>query len=278
MSPGFVEWLHGQPAIAIWLTFVAMNLSIFLALPMAVRWILKIELHEDLVKGADDAFKILTGLTMAVIAFSLVQVEGLHRNVGDMVSREGAILQKFNRTIDDFAGDQATAVRTPLQAYVASVIQSEWPAMAEGRRSPDTTAKLAALRDAIDQVAGDESIPADLAGEIKGQLIQLMDVREARLSSSHMGLSPYFWWGILLAMLLLAMLGWFQAPIQKAIPYLSGIAIGLSTLLSLLVVSAGIFEGEGRVSPEAIERAQALINASPGSARPTPSPSPSTDG
>jgi len=270
MTPGFVQWLHGQPIILIWTIIVAINLSVFLIIPIAVRLIMKIEPNVDVAKGADDAFKTLTGLAMAVIAFSLVQVEGLHRNVGDLVSREGAILQKFDRTIDDFAGDQAAEIRTPLRAYVASVIQTEWPAMAEGRRSADTSAKLAALTTAINQVDADGTKPAGLSGEMRGQLIQLKDVREARLSSSHMGLSPYFWWGILLAMSLLAVLGWFQAPIEKAVPYLGGIVIGLSTLLSILVVSAGVFEGSGRVPPEAIERAQVLIIASHDAARPTP--------
>lgn len=260
MAPDFVIWLQSKPTLFIWLTITAINLMAFLAVPMAIRWILKIELNADLVKGADDAFKTLTGLAMALIAFSLVQVEGMHRNIDDLVSREGAILQKFDRTIDDFAADGAVLARAPLRAYVTSVIQSEWPAMADGRRSVETSARLEALSRVIDELARDPSRPADMAGELKGQLIQVKDVREARLSSSHLGLSPYFWWGIPVAMALLAVLGWVQAPIQKAIPYLGGIVIGLSTLLALLVVSAGMFAGDGRVRPDAIVRAQTLIN------------------
>lgn len=237
---------------------------------MAIRARLKVQLNDDVVKGADDAFKILIALTMALTAFALVQVEGLHRNVGDLVSREGAILLKLDRTIDGFAGDKVATVRTPLRAYVASVIQTEWPAMADGERSEDTSAKLAALTAAIDRIDTDMSMPAGLAGEIRGQLIQVKDVREARLSSSHMTLSPYFWWAIMLAMSSLAVLGWFQSPIEKAIAYLGGIVIGLSTLLTVLIVSSGIFEGGGRVGPDAIGRTLVLIDASASTARPAP--------
>ena len=45
-----------------------------------------------------------------------------------------------------------------------------------------------------------------------------------------------------------------------AVPYLGGIVIGLSTLLTVVIVSSGIFEGGGRVSPGAIERTLTLID------------------
>ena len=61
-------------------------------------------------------------------------------------------------------------------------------------------------------------------------------------------------------MMSVMVLGWFQTPVEKAIPYVAGIAIGLSTLLSVLIVSSGIYEGESRVKPDAIERTLALID------------------
>ena len=89
-----------------------------------------------------------------------------------------------------------------------------------------------------------------------------------------MGLSPYLWLGITVAMLTLAVLGWFQAPARKAVPYLIGIVIGLSTLLTVLVVSSGIFEGESRVAPDAIARTIDAIDASRGPAAQRPPPAP----
>ena len=259
MLPSIIKWLHQFPNIYIWLTIVAMNILLFLVLPLIVRTALKITINAEVARGADDAFKNVVTLSMALIAFSLVQVEGLHRNVADLVSREGAILLKFDRTLDEHPGSGAGLVEKPLRAYVASIVQNEWPAMAGGGRGADTPAKLAALSASIGQLDNGVLEDASLLGELRGQFIQVKDIRDARLASSHMNLSPYFWWGILAAMTSLMVLGWFQTPVEKAIPYVAGIAIGLSTLLSILIVSAGIFEGESRVQPDAIARTLALI-------------------
>ena len=151
MIPIVIHGLHQLPNIYIELVLILFNLALFVAAPLALRRALHIEIHEDVAKGADDAFKTLVALTMAMTAFALVQVEGLHRNVGDLVSREGAILLKFDRTIEDFGGPLAPAAEQRLRDYAASVRQSEWPAMASGGRSADTSARLSALSASVDQ-------------------------------------------------------------------------------------------------------------------------------
>ena len=268
MVPPLIHWLHQFPSLVIWLAIAVTNLLLFLVLPLIVRHRLNITLNAEIARGADDAFKNIITLTMALIAFSLVQVEGLHRNVGDLVSREGAILLKFDRTFDDLPESTAAVVEKPLRDYVASLIETEWPAMAEGERSADASAKLTALAEGVIHLGELEEVSPALAGDLRGQFVQVKDIREARLATSHMNLSPYFWWGILAAMTCLMTLGWFQTPIEKAIPYLAGISLGLSTLLAMLIVSSGIFEGPSQVQPEALKRTLALIDAPHGASAP----------
>ena len=261
MFSSLMHGLHGLQNIFIVLIVIFLTLLLMLVIPLAIRRQFKISFSANLVKGADDAFRTLVGVTMALMAFALVQVEGLHRNVGDLVSREGAILLKFDRTIEDFGGDQAPLVKQQLRAYVASVMQSEWPAMAHGGRSNDTSAKLVSLSSSIDQLAPNTPKQHALIGEIGGQLIQVKDIREARISSSYVNLSPYFGLGIAMAMLTLTVLGWFQSPAEKAVPFVGGIALAISTMLTILIISSGIFEGESRVTPDAIGRTLAIIDS-----------------
>lgn len=263
MTPTLIQWLHQLPNLGIWSVLAAVNLTGFLLGPLLVRKAAKLELDPDIVKGADDAFKTLVGLTMALIAFALVQVESLHRNVDDLVNREASIQLKLDRMLADLPQASASAPRQSLRSYMSSVVTSEWPAMANGKRSERTDLELSALDASVKRIAGSvnsgqSTVTTAAVADIATQLTQVKDVREARLASSHMSLSPYFWWGIVIAMLALAVLAWFQAPARKAIPYVGGIAIGLSTILAVLVVSSGIFEGESRVSPSAISRTLAL--------------------
>ena len=251
--------LHHLPNFWIWVVIAGLNLSLFLLLPLLVRRFYNVELNADVVKGADDAFKTLVALTMALSAFALVQVEGIHRNVSDLAAREGAILLKFDRSLADFSVDDATAVREGLRGYLSSLVKSEWPGLATGERSAETSARLADLSARVEHLNVTEPKQLVSLGEAKGQLAQIKDVREARLASSHMNLSPYFWFGILAALGILAVLGWFQAPVEKMVPYLGGLMLGLSTLLSIVVISSGVFEGESRVTAEPIERTLALI-------------------
>ena len=50
---------------------------------------------EHLAKGAEEGFKLFTSITLLLIAFSLVRVQGDHRNVEDLVSRESALIFKL---------------------------------------------------------------------------------------------------------------------------------------------------------------------------------------
>lgn len=268
MVPPLIHWLHQFPSLVIWMAIAITNLLLFLIIPLAVRRALNVTLNAEVARGADDAFKNIITLTMALIAFSLVQVEGLHRNVADLVSREGAILLKFDRTFDDLPDAQADLVEKPLRTYVASLIESEWPAMAKGERSEEASANLNALAQGIKALGAIEEVNPSLVGDLRGQFVQVKDIREARLATSHMNLSPYFWWGILAAMVCLMTLGWFQTPVEKAIPYVAGITLGLSTLLAMLIVSSGIFEGASRVQPDAIARTLALIDSPEGPVTP----------
>jgi Protein of unknown function (DUF4239) len=268
MAPPLVQSLHQFSNLSIWIMVVSVNLALFVVCPLLVRRVFRLTPRDDLARGADDAFKTLVTLTMALCAFSLVQVEGLHRNVADLVAREGAILLKLDRTLAEAGGPAAAGASGALRAYASSIVQAEWPAMADGHDSPDTLAKLAALSSEVAHLDQTALNGGALSGEIRGQLIQVKDIREARLASSRMGLSPYFWSGILAALLSLILLGWFQTPLEKAIPYLTGIALGLATLLSVLIVSSGIFEGESQVKPEAISRALALMQRPPAVAGP----------
>ena len=94
-----IDYLHTLPNTIIGLSIMCVGLLLSTVLPCYIRWKYKLNPDEHLAKGAEEGFKLFTSITLLLIAFSLVRVQGDHRNVEDLVSREAALMLKLNRSL-----------------------------------------------------------------------------------------------------------------------------------------------------------------------------------
>lgn len=90
----------------------------------------------------------------------------------------------------------ATAIRTGVGAYLKSVIEDEWPAMAVGRWSPVTTAKLNALYDELIHFRPSELHEANLQQDLMRELDKVGEARRERLLTVN-GTVPVAIWFVL---------------------------------------------------------------------------------
>ena len=86
-----ISYLHTLPNIVICLSMMCTGLLLSTIIPFYIRYKYKLNPEEHLAKGAEEGFKLFTSITLLLIAFSLVRVQGDHRNVEDLVSREAAL-------------------------------------------------------------------------------------------------------------------------------------------------------------------------------------------
>ena len=248
-----LAWFHAMTDIEIGLVIGSTTVLLCVALPFFVRRRYGLHVSSDVAKGAEEAFKLMSSMTMALMAFCLVQVQTLHRNVEDLAARESTIILKVDRALRDFGGPSAPGLRQTVRRYATSVAADEWPLMAKAGRSAATTALLAELTRQTEDMKADTPEQQMALVEMRGGMTQLNDVREARLSAARIELPPYFWMTIVAVVSILVVLGWFQGPMPKLLIYVSGVTLGISMLLTLLIVASGIYVGESRVTPKSIE-------------------------
>jgi hypothetical protein len=249
-----INWLHTLPNYGIGILILSFCLSVSILMPYLIRRRFGLEPSEEVAKGAEASFKLLTSMSMMLLAFCLVSVQGDHSNVEDLAAREATIILKLDRALLSFGGEEASALRGGLKLYAKSVADVEWPLLIKGERSEPTSELLAAL------IAGGRELDPETTSqqmaraEVLGTMTQMSDVREARLSASRLNLPSYYWQALTVALTLLATFGWLLSPLNRMLIHVGGVAVGVALLLTLLVVTEGLFVGEGQVSAEAIVR------------------------
>ena len=249
-----IDWLHTLPNVGIGILILGVALSVSTLLPFLIRRRFALEPNEQVVKGAEESFKLLTSTTMLLLAFCLVRVQGEHRNVEDLVAREAAIIFKLDRALLSFNGEEANALRGGLKLYANSIVDVEWPLLAKKERSEATSELLALLIEGCRELDPDTALQQMVRAEVLGTMAQMSDVREARLSASRLILPHYYWQALTAALVLLTFFGWLQGPLLKLLFNVSGVTVGVSLLFTLLVTTEGLFVGESQVTAEAIAR------------------------
>jgi len=141
------------------------------------------------------------------------------------------------------------------------LVVDEWPKMSQRERSEDSSNKLIDLTQGIRLLDPKTSVQQLARSEILSSLTQLSDVREARLSASHLELPHYLSQALIVSITMLIVFGWFQNPLQKMVAHVAGVSIGVSLLLTLLIALEGIFLGESQVTSEPIARILPLLGA-----------------
>jgi hypothetical protein len=254
-----LSFFHTLSNAQLFMLLLVVGLTMSTIAPYLVRRYAKWEPSEPLAKGAEESFKVLISLCLLLLAFCLVRAQGDHRSVEDLVSREATVLIKLDRAYGGFNTPEADKLRGQLKRYASEVVSSEWKLMPQGERSEKASDSLAALS------AGTRSLdptnaPQQIArAEILSAFTQLSDLREARLSASRVELPGYLWQAIATAVGLLTILAWFQAPLKKMLAYCGGVTCALTVLLTVLISTAGIFEGENAVTAAPIAKAVAVM-------------------
>lgn len=249
------QWIHEIPNFGIGALVIASGLVLTTIVPMVVRKSLGWDPSEHWVSGADEGFKLFTSLSLMILAFCLVSVQGDRRNIEDLVSREGTVIGKLHRAMGGYGGPEAIEMQASLRTYAERIVNVEWPLLASGQRDPELTSMLSKLTASIRSLNADTPAKQLARVELVGTLAQLSDVRDARLAATHVKLPAYYYHALTFTLLGVMLFGWFQTPLRKMAVIVGGITAGLGLMLALLIVNSAHFSGESAVMPTPILRA-----------------------
>lgn len=258
-----LAWFHTLSNVLTGTIILTIGLLLTTLAPFLIRRRFKLDPSEHVAKGAEESFKLFTSLTLLLLAFCLVRMQGDHRGAEDMVTREGTVIIKLDRAYASFGGESGDHLRVGLAQYVKLVVQTEWPLLSSGERSDKADAAMIELSQESRQLEPKTPSQQVARSEILATFTQLSDLREARLSASRLKLPDYYWYAIACSMTLFTIFAWFQSPLPKLVAYVGGVTCGISLLLTILISTSGIFVGDSAVTPQPVERALAQITKFP---------------
>ena len=250
-----LAWFHTFSNLQIGAMLIFTGLSATTVIPLLVRHRLKINIDDNLSRGAEESFKLFISLSLLLLAFCLVRAQGDYRGAEDIVSREATVMLKMDRAYESFATDDTDAMRLVLRTYAEHLVNDEWPVLAQGERASTASEDLRVISTISKQLEPQTAEQQVARSEIIQSVNQLNDLREARISASVVKVPTFYWYAIFTALFFLMFFGWLQNPLSKMVTWVGGVTCGVSLMLTVLISTSGIFAGQHAVSADPIRNA-----------------------
>ena len=250
-----LAWFHTFSNLQIGAMLILTGLSVTTVIPLLVRHRLKINIDDNLSRGAEESFKLFISLSLLLLAFCLVRAQGDYRGAEDIVSREATVMLKMDRAYESFATDDTDAMRLVLRTYAEHLVNDEWPVLAQGERASTASEDLRVISTISKQLEPQTAEQQVARSEIIQSVNQLNDLREARISASVVKVPTFYWYAIFTALFFLMFFGWLQNPLSKMVTWVGGVTCGVSLMLTVLISTSGIFAGQHAVSADPIRNA-----------------------
>lgn len=202
-------------------------------------------------------FAVIGVIYAVLLGFAVIVVwEKLHDAEAAAVKEASGVIT-VGRLAGGLGETEASAVRQSLTAYGQSVIEDEWPAMAQGRASPKASRALNALYATV--LAIEPRTPRESAamGALLTQLDVITDGRRIRLMLAS-GVVPGVLWAVLFGggLATLSFTFFFGTRSVRAQAVMSGILAATVFMALLVVIVLNYpFAGPVQVEPDILESA-----------------------
>lgn len=177
------------------ITLVAVPTLVSMATTFTVRHRVPLEVLSANNEVAGFKFAVVGVLYAVLLAFAVVVVWQSFSEAEDDATTEAGAAATLYRLSEGY-GDDGRELRTDLDAYVASAIHDDWPAMARGGGSHTTTLALDELSRGVLGLPAADARQGALLYEILYQVDRMTQARRARLDASA-GFVPWVIWMVL---------------------------------------------------------------------------------
>jgi hypothetical protein len=240
---GMVNFFYGLP---VWLaTILVLGLSLVLGLgsSFGLRRVFRLHSAHNQTEIAVSLMQVVAAYIGILIAFAGVQVWQDFADAQNAVHREAASASQLYRDLSTY-GPETAAARQDLRAYVASIINDEWPLLAQGKTSNRTEVRLFALFNSIGKIRPKDNRDSAIYTEIFSNLNDLVALRRDRLIHSESGMPVILWIvGLVGSVLIVAYTATF--PVNRGnIMMIAGISLALGLVFLFILVVDRPFMGE----------------------------------
>lgn len=206
-----------------------------------------------------------------LIGFVASDVWDRWRQASEAVASESASLTMLN-ALAVASGQPADGIRRGIRVYVATVVEKEWPSMADDKTgAPEAEQALGALLKTVAAVQHDPQEPnAKFDNMLLDMALKVQSARASRLALSSSN-SETIKWACVLILALMGQISIAMLHLDRPRPHLAAMVILTSSivlLMFLIAANEGPFQPPISLSSEPIARVLKLIPKD-GAAAPT---------
>jgi len=189
-----------------------------------------------------------------ILALSIVSASTSLAKATDYVSTEGTALVDLYWTTRPMPEAPRERIRELTREYTTTVVDQEWPAMAEGGSSDKAQGLYDDLRRTLQDTEGGTQHETEFTRDALVQMRAVGDARRARILAVSQGIPDYLWIGLILSAMLLVLAAAAQI---RVLTWPGVLTVGLlaALLSSVLIVLAAMnhpFGGAIHVDPDAL--------------------------
>jgi Protein of unknown function (DUF4239) len=250
-----VRWLAGRTSAALFGMFLAWFVVWTASAYLVLDVVISAQDQADLGTIAGPLMGALGALFAFLTAFVITTEWGQHREAEHTVGMEADACVRL-AWISQSPGCDGAAIRRDLAAHLDSVLNEEWPALADGGGCEATHDRMSELQYRVRGVAAEPGVPASVSNDLTAAADAVAVTRAERLNAAARDLpTPLF----LLAFLSGVVLTLNATVLALHLDHAHGLAIaGIVALvpldLALLLAIAMPFKGDLRVEAHALGR------------------------
>jgi hypothetical protein len=254
-------------AIESWIVNLPTVLAVGAVIGISTAWsLLGLALFQALVPHAvRRAHNEVAGFTIAVVgviyavllAFIAVAVWEDFGRADELVQSEANLVGNLYRDTVGLPDPAATELRHDLFVYAETVVQDEWPALAEGRVDDAAGWQLLdTFHLSLVQLRLSDAGANVIAAEMIRELNALYDARRGRFHAARQGLPPILWWNLIAGAGFTIVFSYlFGVPnFRMHACMVAMLSASIALVLSLIILLDNPFRGQNHVSAAPFER------------------------
>ncbi|MBB5959485.1 hypothetical protein FHS29_006106 [Saccharothrix tamanrassetensis] len=211
-------------------------------------------------EAAGQVFTIVGGLHAVLVAFVLIALFDAASQAGDAAYKEADGLVAATWASDALSRETGEEVRKLSREYATTVIDDEWPKLADGEAFESTGwSQLDRIRQVVAAAPADDEWQVGRKTEAATQLWQVYQARQARLDAAGGGISNVVWFVLVIgSVLAIGLPLLFGGPLMRThVIIVATLAATLTMLLYATYQLQNPYGGGAELTPDAFRSAVA---------------------
>lgn len=184
-----------------------------------------------------------------MLAFAAVEAWQDYGDADAAVAHESATTAQLYRDLRAY-GPETVPAREAVEAYVHSVLEEEWPGLAEGRDSLATGAALTRVFDALAAIDPQTPRQQIIYAEAFQRLNEVVDHRRSRLIASKAQLPGLFWAVIILGSMVIVAYTFVTPATWPNAVIIGGLVLSMGLIFVFILAVDHPFAGAYAVGDE----------------------------